>query len=563
VTWPRASYLNGRFPLGTDQAQYIWSLWWVARQLTHLGGLWFTSYLAAPVGVPLAFDTLMPLLGTVMAPVTLLFGPTASYNLLAIVTPGLAGYAMYRAARLWLPGFAGPVAAGFFFGMSGMLAFQDWYHIHLAVGMLFLPLTLEAAVRLRRGPTVGRGVILGVVLAAAVLVDQESAVLASLLAIMLLAPWLARRLSAAPLRAAAAAVVTAVVLASPQLAAMASQASAGGQTAPPPADYVQYAAELPALFAPSPRLAHVGLGGLASVYRAHTSGESLATFGVVLTVLALAGLATVWRRRSAWLLALLWLGSAALALGPTLYLGGRQLIPAATTWHGLRASLLMPYTWLLHVPGLSLFREADRLAFLGLTGAALLAGAAVTWLARHARPLVIVAAAVAALEAGYPGKPGQVIAPSTLAALDGPIAADHSGSVVVDVPFGIRGDPRYGKHISPFALVLATADGHPRAVSYTGAGDAQTIARIRRHAFYAGLVAARRGHAIPPGRLAAARRDLRTLHVGWVLVWTARWMSAGMPGSGSLHYAAILHYLNETGFRFGYRADGVLVYRPG
>ena len=35
----------------------------------------------------------------------------------------------------------------------------------------------------------------------------------------------------------------------------------------------------------------------------------------------------------------------------------------------------MPYTWLMRIPGLSAFREADRFALLGLVGAALLAGA--------------------------------------------------------------------------------------------------------------------------------------------------------------------------------------------
>jgi len=45
-------------------------------------------------------------------------------------------------------------------------------------------------------------------------------------------------------------------------------------------------------------------------------------FGVVLTALALAGLALAWRRRSARLLALAWLGAAALAVGPVLRIGG-------------------------------------------------------------------------------------------------------------------------------------------------------------------------------------------------------------------------------------------------
>src|ERR1700733_7851832 len=64
---------------------------------------------------------------------------------------------------------AGAIAAGAFFGLSAMLTYQAWYHLNIAYGTVFLPLTLEAAVRLRRGPTIGRGVILGVVIGASAL----------------------------------------------------------------------------------------------------------------------------------------------------------------------------------------------------------------------------------------------------------------------------------------------------------------------------------------------------------------------------------------------------------
>jgi hypothetical protein len=152
--------------------------------------------------------------------------------------------------------------------------------------------------------------------------------------------------------------------------------------------------------------------------------------------------------------------------------------------------------------------------------------------------------------------------PTTLPALDRPITADRSGSIVVDVPFGIKGIPWYGKNISPSALVLATADGHPRGDSYTSWVPRSTLNGIRGHAFYAGLTAARLGQRIPPARLGAARQDLTRLHIGWVLVWGRQWMAPGRPHA-RLHYAAIARYLAATGFRFGYRADGVDVYRPG
>ena len=100
VTWPLATHLpNGRLPSSRDTASYVWGFWWVAHQVTHLGNPWFTSQMAAPVGVQLGFHTLIPLPGLLLTPVTLIFGPSASYNLLVLITPGLLCYAMYRAAR--------------------------------------------------------------------------------------------------------------------------------------------------------------------------------------------------------------------------------------------------------------------------------------------------------------------------------------------------------------------------------------------------------------------------------------------------------------------------------
>jgi len=38
VTWPRAAYpVRGRLPNYLDVASYVWDLWWVAHQGTHLG----------------------------------------------------------------------------------------------------------------------------------------------------------------------------------------------------------------------------------------------------------------------------------------------------------------------------------------------------------------------------------------------------------------------------------------------------------------------------------------------------------------------------------------------
>ena len=567
LTWPRATYLHRHLlPETRDVSGYVWDLWWTAHQIVHLGNPWFTSHMAAPVGIQLGFDTTMPLAGLIMTPVTLAFGPSAAFSLLTIVLPGLLCYVMYRAARLWLAE-PGAIAAGALFGLSSMLAWQDWEHLNIALGTLFLPMTLEAAVRLRRRPGLRQGVILGVVLGASLLVNQESAVMAGLLAAAVLLPWLIRRPDAARLRALAGGAVVALAVASPQLIAMIQQAVAGGASV---SAHVlahtgkSYGVGLYDLFAPSQRVANFGLSSVATAAASADGriGEGMPMFGVVLTVLALFGLAVSWRRRSAWLLAALWLGCAWLALGAVLWIGKTPRVPFLARWNGERVSLIMPYTWFMRIPWLSDLREADRFAILGLVGAVLLAGAAVDWLWRHARPVIIVVAVLAVFEAGWsgganiPGGPKIGIMPTTLPALDRPIAADHSRSIVVDVPYGLRGGvPLYGGQFAPQSLVLATSDGHPRAVSYTSWVPAATLRGIKKHLFYTLLVSSSNYIAGTPvvlkasqAQLAAAERDARRMGIGWVLVWSTNPLEA--------------RYLTATGFRLDYRADGAAVYRP-
>jgi hypothetical protein len=166
--------------------------------------------------------------------------------------------------------------------------------------------------------------------------------------------------------------------------------------------------------------------------------------------------------------------------------------------------------------------------------------------------VIIVVAALGILEAGWSGNPGIGSMPTALPAVDAPIAADHSGSLVVDVPFGLRGGTgAYGGEFDPEAQVLATADGHPRAVGFLSRVPAPTVAAMRKHAFFGRLVAAQHGQRSTLGQLAAARLDARRLSIGWVLVW--KW------GGGQQR---CVRYLQETGFRLDYVADDVQVYRP-
>jgi hypothetical protein len=575
VTWPRITYLfGGKLPATRDAGVYVWDFWWIAHQVEHLGNPWYTRAIAAPVGAQLGYHALMPLAGLVMMPVTVAFGPSASSNLLYVLMPGLMCYAMYRAARLWLPTQAGAIAAGAFFGLSSDMAWHAWYQLNLVAGALFLPVALEASVRLRRNPRPWQAVILGLVIGGCLLTDQESAVLVAILTGVVLLPWLLRWRAPAgaarppaswrvKLLAVATAGITALIVAAPQIAAMVAQTRSGGASFPAALVdqyYTTSGSYLPGLFTVSPRVDGLGMTFLRAVSYGGPIGDGVPTFGLILSLAALLGLIVSWRRRSTRLLGLFWLACAVLALGSTIRLGNHVFVPFTEVWNGVRVSAIMPFTWFVQVPGMAGFREATRFVMLGLVPASLLAGAGFGWLARRSKPLAAVVLVAGALEAGWAGDaavgawagtPVPGVMPTTLPALDRPIAADHSSSLVVDVPFGVRGGvplPGEGAAFDPEDQVLATADGHPRAIAYLSRLPAPTLTAMRKNAFYMGLLRATNQPDSFPVPITAASANARRLGIGWVIVWQQS--------------PAVRSYLAGTGFRLDYSADGAYVYRP-
>jgi hypothetical protein len=181
----------------------------------------------------------------------------------------------------------------------------------------------------------------------------------------------------------------------------------------------------------------------------------------------------------------------------------------------------------------------------------------VQWVKTRFAPALVLVAALAVLELGWSvpnpptAMPGNIPAavPDGLAAVDRAIAADHSRSLVVDVPLGFRsGAGSLGEGFAPEALVLATFDDHPRAVGKVARLSPQTFHAVLRHRFYVDLMRVQKGQPVDPAAITAAVADARRMHVGWVLVW--------QPVTPQL-----ARFLEQTGMRPDYRADGVSVYR--
>ncbi len=140
-----------------DPAQSLWFMAWVAHAEAHLQDPLVSTAAAHPAGVNLLANQSSVLVGTVLAPVTWLFGPVAALNAaltLAAPVNAVGGAALCRRFAGWGPSAAG----GALFGFSP-LVLTELQVAHLADTVLvFLPVMAiclhELLVRQRGRPAV-------------------------------------------------------------------------------------------------------------------------------------------------------------------------------------------------------------------------------------------------------------------------------------------------------------------------------------------------------------------------------------------------------------------------
>jgi hypothetical protein len=131
----------------SDPAAYIWSLGWWPHAIAHGLNPFESHYVWSPVGDNLARHTTIPAAAIVMFPVTAIFGPFVSYNVLSIACPILTAFTTYLLCR-WLVRRELPaLVGGFLFGFGPYMFAQLVGHLNLT--MIFL-IPLMALVALRR-----------------------------------------------------------------------------------------------------------------------------------------------------------------------------------------------------------------------------------------------------------------------------------------------------------------------------------------------------------------------------------------------------------------------------
>jgi hypothetical protein len=232
-----ASVYVGR---GPDPQLYIWFMAWWAYAISHSVNPFLTNVIWAPSGVNLAWTANMPLAAWLVYPVTRVFGPIVSYNLLCLLAPAFAGWSAFVLCRYVVRGCWPAMLGGLLFAFSPYVLSRMLGNMDLT---LVWPIPLAAYVTLRRidGNLSARSFVaaLAILIAAQFFSFAEivaSATLFGAIAFLLAAPAMApqerRRLFATATLVVAAYAVAAIIV-SPYLYYMfAFPASPGGIFSP-------------------------------------------------------------------------------------------------------------------------------------------------------------------------------------------------------------------------------------------------------------------------------------------------------------------------------------------
>jgi len=318
-----------------DPSFFIWQLQWVPFALSHHLNPLLTDYLHYPSGANLMWNGGIILPALLLTPVTNLFGPVVSWNVLALLGMSLSGWCAYLAIRRFSSWWVAAAAGGLLYEFSPYMASQIVGHAHMFVAV-FPPLVIifgdEILVRQRRRAWLIGG-LLGLAAACQLMTGTEVLTISVLMAIpalitlaIIFRSQIRARLGYA-LRAAASALVAFVVLAGyPLYILVLGPQRPGGAL-----EGYGFVARPESFLIPTHQQL---ISGPASVF------DSSVYIGVPLLILAVA--VTIRMRRRAVVVA----AAVTVACAMVLALGGRLTI------HGSATRIPLPWLIPAHLPGL-------------------------------------------------------------------------------------------------------------------------------------------------------------------------------------------------------------------
>jgi len=417
-----------------DPQLFIWYLGWIPHRLSL-----FTDYLSYPDGVNLMWNTSMVFSSLVLWPVTALFGPVVSYNVLITAGIALSAWFGFLAAERFTDRPLLCFAAGLVYGFSPALIAQALGHPHVMVA-LFPPIALilghEILVRRRLHPAMA-GALAGASAAAQLMTGEELLAMTLLVAAIgaaLLALMHRKEVGAAlPYVAKATGValaVFAVIAAYPLWFQFFGPQRASGSLQPPDV----YVSDLLAFIVPSNFIHFTG-----------NRTENDAYVGLPLLVLFVVGLIMGWSKPAIRWLGLITLVVAVLSLGPHLHVNGSV------------TGIPLPWAAVAYLP---LMESAlpSRLMAIAFLGVGIIA--ATTLETRRAAATTALVAGLAIAIVPWLPYPTQPANPPSFFRPGGDVEKIAAGSVVLVTPFSSKEttDAMYWQAIANYRFRMPEGD---------------------------------------------------------------------------------------------------------
>jgi hypothetical protein len=314
-----------------DPNFFVWSLRWWPYALSHGINPLATNVIGAPAGFNLSWLTTVPAIALLAAPVTAIFGPIVTFNLLTAIAPPLAAWAAFvlcrrLTGRFW-PAFAGGVVYGFSaYEMDHTVA----GHLNLTFSLL-LPLMAYLVLLWRDGkvsaPQFVGLLAVGLILQALIFLETFAGVTLIFAAGLPLGYWLADR-SVRPTIARLSkdvgiAYLAAVVLLLPYFLYVMAHTPRGFSLTSPRSNSLS----LESLIVPRPTRTF-GIGWLHHAALRLPALTLAGYVGIPLLILVLGLALWSWERRLTRFLVIMFVFSVLVALGPDLTAGRRGAIPA-------------------------------------------------------------------------------------------------------------------------------------------------------------------------------------------------------------------------------------------
>lgn len=184
----------------SDSARFIWFFKWPEFALTHGLNPFFSTYLFHPTGINLFNDSSVLGLSLPLVPITAIFGPVFSVNLISTLTPVLTAFTMFVLVRRWVTWTPSAIIAGLLFGFSPAmlvgLAYTQLNLVFLAAIPLII-LVVDELVRRQVVAPLRLGLGLGVLLVAQFLISPEILLITALMCSAAIVPlwWAVSRRS--------------------------------------------------------------------------------------------------------------------------------------------------------------------------------------------------------------------------------------------------------------------------------------------------------------------------------------------------------------------------------